>query len=139
MKFQPLLLVTSISALALVSCIPIDDPNYFSSRPGPRPPLRDSYNGAAQNFQNSAQGYSNNYVPPNNNGYQQPQQGYSSNNALPQATGNANYPYATRSSENPNYVVSPYPPHNTIDISGYNPGQIVKEPGTTRIFRVPNY
>ncbi len=46
------------------------------------------------------------------------------------------YPTAQRTTV-PGEVLSPYPPHNRIDVSGYRSGQMVKDPKTGEIFRVP--
>jgi hypothetical protein len=47
-----------------------------------------------------------------------------------------NYPTAQRTTT-PGQVLSPYPPHNRIDVSGYGRGQLVRDPQTGEIFRVP--
>jgi len=46
------------------------------------------------------------------------------------------YPVAERT-ENPNFVISPYPPFNVIDVTGFNSGQLAEDPSTNKIFRVP--
>lgn len=46
------------------------------------------------------------------------------------------YPTAQRTTT-PGEVLSPYPPYNRIDVSGYRSGQLVKDPKTGEIFRVP--
>ena len=46
------------------------------------------------------------------------------------------YPTAQRTT-NPDEVLSPYPPHNRINVQGYRSGQLVKDPNTGEIFRVP--
>lgn len=46
------------------------------------------------------------------------------------------YPTAQRTTT-PGEVLSPYPPNNRIDVSGFRSGQLVKDPNTGQIFRVP--
>ena len=46
------------------------------------------------------------------------------------------YPVAQRTA-NPNQVLSPYSPYNVIDVEGFRPGQLAKDPSNGRIFRVP--
>lgn len=46
------------------------------------------------------------------------------------------YPVASRST-NPNRVISPFPPHNVIDITGFKSGDLARDPGNRKIFRVP--
>lgn len=46
------------------------------------------------------------------------------------------YPLA-RPTSKPNEVISPYEPYHTIDISGFSPGQLARDPSNKKIFRVP--
>jgi Glycine zipper len=46
------------------------------------------------------------------------------------------YPYA-RWSGTPGLVVSPYRPHNLVDVRGIPPGSLVRDPSTGGIFRKP--
>jgi len=46
------------------------------------------------------------------------------------------YPTA-RPTANPNEVTSPYEPYNIIDIEGFRPGQLARDPSNNKIFRVP--
>jgi hypothetical protein len=46
------------------------------------------------------------------------------------------YPLATHTGT-PGYVVSPYSPHNTIDVRDVPPGGLVRDPSTGGIFRNP--
>ncbi len=46
------------------------------------------------------------------------------------------YPLAERTN-NPNQVLSPYSPYNVIDVEGFRPGQLAKDPSNGKIFRVP--
>lgn len=46
------------------------------------------------------------------------------------------YPTAQRTTT-PGQVFSPYPPHHRIDVTGYRSGQLVRDPETSEIFRVP--
>ncbi len=49
------------------------------------------------------------------------------------------YPTAERTA-NPNRVISPHPPYNVIDVSGFRSGQLAKDPTdpqNPKIFRVP--
>jgi hypothetical protein len=54
--------------------------------------------------------------------------------AAPQTTDN--YPTARRTSRL-NEVTSPYPPYNVINVEGYKSKQLVRDPDTKQIFRVP--
>ena len=56
--------------------------------------------------------------------------------AQPPAPPRTNYPTATKT-DNPNLVVSPYKPHNVIDVQGFQSGQLAKDPSNNQIFRVP--
>jgi hypothetical protein len=46
-------------------------------------------------------------------------------------------PPLARPTNNSNIVISPYPPGNQVDVRNFRPGDLVKEPGTGNIFRVP--
>lgn len=46
------------------------------------------------------------------------------------------YPVAERT-DNPNQVLSPYPPYNVIDVTGFRSGQLAKDPSNGKIFRIP--
>ena len=46
------------------------------------------------------------------------------------------YPPAERTN-NPDQVLSPYAPYNVIDVEGFRPGQLAKDPSNGKIFRVP--
>lgn len=46
------------------------------------------------------------------------------------------YPVAQRT-DNPNQVISPFAPFNVIDVAGYSPGQLVRDPTNNEIFRIP--
>lgn len=46
------------------------------------------------------------------------------------------YPMAQRT-ENPNQVLSPFPPYNVIDVTGFTSGQLARDPSNQQIFRVP--
>ena len=70
---------------------------------------------------------------------QPPYQGSSPDNTRPApqpAPQPQNYPTAQRTTT-PGEVLSPYPPNKRIDVSGYRSGQLVKDPTTGEIFRVP--
>ena len=36
-----------------------------------------------------------------------------------------------------NVVLSPYPPHRRVDVSGFRPGALARDPESGKIFRVP--
>jgi hypothetical protein len=46
------------------------------------------------------------------------------------------YPFA-RWSGTPGLVVSPYPPHNLVDVRGIPPGALVRDPSSGGLFRRP--
>jgi hypothetical protein len=46
------------------------------------------------------------------------------------------YPTAQRTNQ-PDQVISPYEPHNVIDVSGFRSGQLARDPSNKKIFRVP--
>ena len=54
----------------------------------------------------------------------------------PAPTQTKNYPTAT-ATENQNLVISPYKPHNVIDVRGFQSGQLAKDPSNNQIFRIP--
>ncbi len=54
----------------------------------------------------------------------------------PAPTRPGEYPIA-QPTTNPNEVISPYEPYNVIDIEGFRPGQLARDPSNNRIFRVP--
>lgn len=37
----------------------------------------------------------------------------------------------------PGIVTSPFPPHQQLDVSGFEPGQLAQDPGSGKIFRIP--
>lgn len=49
---------------------------------------------------------------------------------------NERYPVAQRTA-NPNQVLSPFAPYNVIDITGFNSGQLARDPSNNEIFRIP--
>jgi hypothetical protein len=42
-----------------------------------------------------------------------------------------------RRTSNPNRVISPYPPYNVIDVTGFESGSLARDPSNKKIFRVP--
>ena len=54
----------------------------------------------------------------------------------PAPTRPGEYPVA-RKTANPNEVISPYEPYNIIDVEGFRPGQLARDPSNNKIFRVP--
>ena len=36
-----------------------------------------------------------------------------------------------------NQVVSPYEPYHIIDVTGFGPGQLARDPSNRKIFRIP--
>lgn len=69
--------------------------------------------------------------------YRPSQQYGGSNRSTPRpAPQPQDYPTAQRTTT-PGEVLSPYPPNNRIDVSGFRSGQMVKDPNTGQIFRVP--
>lgn len=56
--------------------------------------------------------------------------------ATPTPPAASSYPAATRTA-NPNHVISPYPPHNVVDITGFEPGELARDKTTGKIFEVP--
>lgn len=50
--------------------------------------------------------------------------------------GPSSYPTAERT-DNPGRVISPYAPYNVIDVEGFRPGQLAKDPSNGKIFRIP--
>lgn len=45
----------------------------------------------------------------------------------------SNYPLATPHPTNPDLVISPYRPHNVIDVKGFRTGQLARDPSTAPI------
>ena len=115
MRMLKPILATAAAALLAASCTPPPDvpPPRFTPRPPLPPEPVDPY---AQN----PDPYGN---PPQNMPPQQP-------------TRPGEYPTATRTA-NPNEVISPYEPYNVIDIEGFRPGQLARDPSNNQIFRVP--
>ncbi|MEM1085726.1 MAG: glycine zipper domain-containing protein [Verrucomicrobiota bacterium] len=56
--------------------------------------------------------------------------------APPADPGQPDYPVA-RATGNPSQVISPFPPHQRIDISGFRSGQLARDPKSGQVFRVP--
>ncbi len=54
----------------------------------------------------------------------------------PPPTATGGYPTAQRT-ENPDQVISPYEPYNVIDVAGFKPGQLARDPSNQKIFRIP--
>ncbi len=46
------------------------------------------------------------------------------------------YPTAQKTNR-PDRVISPYPPHNTIDVAGFKTGDLAIDPTTEKIFKIP--
>ena len=57
-------------------------------------------------------------------------------NTRPATPSNPEYPVAQRT-DNPNEVLSPYAPHKRINVEGFKPGQLARDPSNQKIFRVP--
>lgn len=122
MRMSRHLVLAVVPVLLLASCDPFDlvepgppyrQPGYQQQRgPGIQQAGRDQAEGG--NFQ------------PRQNPYNEPD-----TRPVPER-----YPMAERTA-NPNQVISPYAPFNVIDISGYNPGQLVRDPTNNEIFRIP--
>ena len=70
--------------------------------------------------------------------YAQPQENTLSETSPPPPppTRPGEYPTAQRTA-NPNQVISPYEPYNIIDVEGFRPGQLARDPSNNKIFRVP--
>jgi hypothetical protein len=51
-------------------------------------------------------------------------------------TGIGEYPMAKPTSKS-NQVVSPYEPYHIIDVTGFGPGQLARDPSNRKIFRIP--
>lgn len=49
----------------------------------------------------------------------------------------AKFPVGTKSPTRADRVVSPYPPHNELDVSGLPSGSLAVDPTTSKVFRVP--
>lgn len=58
------------------------------------------------------------------------------NNAGGSPYGDQSYPTGKRTSD-PNFVKSPYPPNNVIDVTGFRSGELAIDPTTNQVFRVP--
>jgi hypothetical protein len=39
--------------------------------------------------------------------------------------------------DSPDFVRSPFPPHNKLDVTGMKPGALAKDPSNGKVFRVP--
>ena len=66
-------------------------------------------------------------------GSNQPPPGYGNPPPTPRTS---DYPLARRTST-PNQVISPYPPYNVIDVRDFRSGDLARDPGNQKIFRVP--
>jgi hypothetical protein len=107
-------IVAILSFTTLVSCVyPPPPPPRFRPNPPYAPDPLDPYD-----------------APP-------PQEPAPAPNPTPPAgPSTGGYPTATRT-ENPNQVLSPYEPYNVIDVEGFKPGQLARDPSNQKIFRVP--
>ena len=54
----------------------------------------------------------------------------------PQPQAKKEYPVG-RLSDKPGFVVSPYPPYNTLDLNGIKSGALARDPSNDKVFRVP--
>lgn len=54
----------------------------------------------------------------------------------PPSSQGSDYPVAQRTSD-PNEVLSPYPPHGRINVEGFQPGDLARDPTNQKIFRIP--
>tara|TARA_R110002096_G_scaffold215310_15_gene403189 strand:+ start:9127 stop:9462 length:336 start_codon:yes stop_codon:yes gene_type:complete len=50
--------------------------------------------------------------------------------------GDQSYPTGRRTND-PDFVQSPYPPNNVIDVKGFRSGELAIDPTTNQVFRVP--
>jgi hypothetical protein len=107
------LVTAAAAALFLAACIP--PPNVPPPRFKPNPP----YPPEQVDASGETSGESLDSAPPSE---------------VPTRPGD--YPTA-RKTANPNEVTSPYDPYNVIDVEGFHPGQLARDPSNQKIFRVP--
>jgi len=113
MRMTRLLILAAAPVLLLASCDPFELVEPRPNRPTQRPPGQQQKPGNTGETENP-----------------QPRP-----NPDPRPV-NERYPMAERTA-NPNQVISPYAPFNVIDITGYNSGQLVRDPTNNEIFRIP--
>jgi hypothetical protein len=126
-----------LGSLVLSSCFPhdprIDGPSPYGPYDRMQPPGNQDFGPYGNN---PPQG-----DPYGNAGQRDPRQGIQDPNVpqppvTPPPPQPAQYPVAQKT-KNPNEVISPYPPYNVIDVSGFKSGQKAKDPSNKKIFVVP--
>lgn len=107
------------------SCIPIEQvpPPFFTPRP-PYPPEQVIPGQMPYSSPSGPEDYPSPIEP-------QPQ-----GNPSPPPSQPGSYPPARKTLDR-NEVISPYPPHHRIDVTGFQSGQLARDPYTDKIFRIP--
>ncbi len=113
MRMTRYLILAVTPVLLLASCDPFELVEPRPNRPVPRQP------GTSQNSPENEQG-----------GSSLPRPGSENRDVTER------YPMAERTA-NPNQVISPYAPFNVIDVTGFNSGQLARDPTNNKIFRIP--
>lgn len=116
MKHCPLAIAAGLAALAS-SCAPL-----------PPPPGEDPY------YPRQRQDYPRPYESETPEAYERR---YESVPPRQETPAPAQEKPVARKTDNPNQVISPYPPYNLIDVTGFRSGQLAKDPSNQKIFRVP--
>lgn len=114
---KPFLSATAAAAFILAACTPpepVPPPRFTPNPPYPPQPV-DPYGQTTTD----PYGQNTDVAPP------------APNPARP-----GDYPVA-RPTAKPGVVISPYEPHDPIDVSEFQSGQLAKDPSNKKIFRVP--
>lgn len=126
--------LVAAAAASLSSCLtgPYDD--FGDPFAAPRPNYnRDRYNDQGRNDRYDDRRYddrrSDDYSGDR-------RESYDSSAVRPSGDAKPEYPVAQKTS-NPSRVISPYPPYNVVDVEGFRSGQLARDPGNKKIFRVP--
>jgi len=130
MSRELLLTTTAILTVMLASCVPPEPvpPPRFRPRPPYPPQPVDRYGQNAGPDNQPSDPYAQTIEP------SAPEPSPTTPAASSAATGD--YPVA-RPTTTPNQVISPFEPHNVIDVEGFRSGQLARDPSNKKIFRVP--
>lgn len=140
--------LVGLAGIVLTSCVPPGEyppPNFKPNPYGPPTPVGEP---TPNRLFNDYRDHNGNPYPRRSDPYAEqgsdddryiaprtPQPQRQQNNTQP-APERKEYPVATRTTK-AHEVISPYQPHNVIDVEGFSSGQLARDPSNGKIFRIP--